>query len=100
MRHIVTLSLVFFSLTHLAKAERIETYRLLTKQYCDRHQVTNEGLSINSSQPDDPRYPFFLSSSDLTSIGLTSEIYLEKLRIRNNTIVNLTIKETPKNNSP
>jgi hypothetical protein len=99
MRHIVTLSLVFFSLTHLAKAERIEGLRLVTK-YCNSQQVNKEAASIRLNQPDDQRHPFFLSYSALSSIGLLPEKRIEKHRVNNYIIVDLTIKDQTKNNSP
>lgn len=99
MRHIVTLSLVFFSLTHLAKAERIEGLRLVTK-FCNSQQLNNEVSSERLKQVDDQRHPFFLSYSALTSIGLLPEKRIEKHRINNYIIVDLTIKEQTKNNSP
>jgi hypothetical protein len=100
MKHIVTLSLVFFSLTHLAKAERIEGMRLLTKQYCDSQQVNKEPSAVRAAQPDTPRHPFFLSYSALTAIGVQAEKPIEKHRIEQYIIVDLTIKEITKNNSP
>lgn len=99
MRHIVTLSLVFFSLTHLAKAERIEGLRLVTK-FCNSQQLNKEVSSERLKQVDDQRHPFFLSYSALTSIGLLPEKRIEKHRINNYIIVDLAIKEQTKNNSP
>ncbi|WEK19056.1 MAG: hypothetical protein P0Y49_19965 [Candidatus Pedobacter colombiensis] len=99
MRHIVTLSLVFFSLTHLAKAERIEGLRLVTK-YCNSQQVNKEASTVRLKQVDEERHPFFLSYSALSSIGLLPEQQIEKHRINNYIIVDLTIKEQTKNNSP
>lgn len=99
MRHIVTLSLVFFSLTHLAKAERVEGLRLVTK-FCSSQQVNNDASSVRLKQVDDEHHPFFLSYSALTLIGLSPEKKIEKHRINNYVIVDLTIKEQTKNNSP
>ncbi|MHA4893452.1 hypothetical protein ACXZ1K_01770 [Pedobacter sp. PWIIR3] len=100
MRHIVTLSLVFFSLTQLARAERVEGLRILTRQYCDKHQTSTPAASVNQSQPDDPRYPFFLSYSDLTVIGVATQYNPLTYCVNNQIIQDLTVKETPKNNSP
>jgi hypothetical protein len=99
MRHIVTLSLVFFSLTHLAKAERIEGLRLVTK-FCNSQQLNKEVSAERLKLADDQRHPFFLSYSALTSIGLLPEKRIEQHRINNYIIVDLTIKEQTKNNSP
>lgn len=100
MRHIVTLSLVFFSLTHLAKAERVEGLRLITEKYCNKQQTSSEQATVRSSQPDDLRYPFFLSYSALTAIGVLPESHIIKYRVHNQSISSLVIREQPKNNSP
>lgn len=100
MRHIVTLSLVFFSLTHLAKAERVEGLRLITEKYCNKQQNGTELINIDSNQADDHHYPFFLSYSDLTCIGVLPEFRIAKFRTGNQVIADLTIREKPKNNSP
>jgi hypothetical protein len=100
MRHIVTLSLVFFSLTQLARAERVEGLRILSRQYCDKQQTSTATTSFSQSQPDDPRYPFFLSYNELTIIGVAPQQCVTTYSVDNQHIVNLTIKETPKNNSP
>jgi hypothetical protein len=100
MRHIVTLSLVFFSLTHLAKAERVEGLRLITEKYCNKQQSGTELVNVRSSQPEDQHHPYFLSSSELTSIGVFPVICVAKYRSYNHAITNLTIREKPKNNSP
>lgn len=100
MRHIVTLSLVFFSLTQLARAERVEGLRILSRQYCDKHQTSTATSSFSQSQPDDPRFPFFLSYSDLTTIGVAPKELAQNYSIDNQNIADLTVSETPKNNSP
>ncbi|MGY4383662.1 hypothetical protein ACVWYN_000681 [Pedobacter sp. UYP24] len=100
MRHIVTLSLVFFSLTQLAKAERVEGLRILTRQYCDKHQSNPAAASVSQTQPDDPRYPFFMSYSDLTVIGVAAKLHPLTYYVNNQIIQDLTVKDTPKNNSP
>jgi hypothetical protein len=100
MRHIVTLSLVFFSLTHLAKAERVEGLRLITEKYCNKQQVSTEQATVRQSHPDESKYPFFLSYSALTAIGVLPEIHIIKYRADNQSISNLATREQPKNNSP
>jgi hypothetical protein len=100
MRHIVTLSLVFFSLTHLAKAERVEGLRLITEKYCNKQHSGTELVNVRSSQPDDQHHPYFLSSSELTSIGVLPVMRIAKYRSCNQSVTNLTIREKPKNNSP
>lgn len=100
MRHIVTLSLVFFSLTHLAKAERIEGLRLITEKYCNKQQAAIDQASARPDQPNDQRYPFFLSHSELTAIGVVPGICIAKYSAYNQVISDLIIREKPKNNSP
>ncbi|RZK78439.1 MAG: hypothetical protein EOO92_11125 [Pedobacter sp.] len=100
MRHIFTLSLVFFSLTHLARAERVEGLRILSRQYCDKQQTSASATSLGQSQPDDPFYPFFLSYSDLTTGGSLARPCVQLFSFENQSVVSLAVKETPKNNSP
>lgn len=100
MRHIVTLSLVFFSLTHLAKAERVEGLRILTERYCNKHQLSIDSVSVNSDQTDDQVHPFFLTYSDLSVIGFSSAVQVVRFRPFNHIIADLTIRAKPKNNSP
>jgi hypothetical protein len=100
MKHIVTLSLVFFSLTQLARAERVEGLRILSRQYCDKQQTSTTTTSFSQSQPDDPRYPFFLSYSELTTIGVAPQQVVQRYAVDNQNIADLTVRETPKNNSP
>lgn len=100
MRHIVTLSLVFFSLTQLARAERVEGLRILTRQYCDKHQTSVASASVNQNHPDDPRYPFFLSYSELTVIGVVPQNCSLTHYVGNQVIFDLNVRDTPKNNSP
>jgi hypothetical protein len=100
MRHIVTLSLVFFSLTQLARAERVEGLRILSRQYCDKQQTSTATPSFSQSHPDDPRYPFFLSYSALTTIGVAPQQRAPRYSVNNQNIADLAVKETPKNNSP
>lgn len=100
MRHIVTLSLVFFSLTHLAaKAERAESLRLVTK-FCNSQLLNKDTSTLRLKQVDDERHPFFLSYSALTSIGILPGKKIEQHQINNYVIVDLKIKAQTKNNSP
>lgn len=99
MKHIVTLSLVFFSLTHLAHAERVEGLRLLTEGYCNK-QINTESVNLAATRLQNERSPFFLSANELTLIGTLPEIKLPKYSIYNHVIADLTIRKKPKNNSP
>jgi len=101
MKHIVTISLVFFSLTHLAKAEqRVDGLRILTERYCNRQQVSTENIALGSSQVNDDKSPFFLSYSELTLIGILPEIKVANYKVRNHIVADLTIRQNAKNNSP
>ena len=100
MKHILTLSLVFFSLTQLARAERAEGLRILSRQYCDKQQTSTSSASISQSQPDDPLYPFFLTYGDLTTNGVLPRPCAQLFSFENQAVADLTVKETPKNNSP
>ena len=100
MRHLVTLSLVFFSLTHLAKAERVEGLRLVTEQYCNKQQINAQLIVAGTEHPDEPQYPFFLSNNELSIHGLVPEVRSAKYRTYNQFIADLAIREKPKNNSP
>ena len=101
MKHIVTISLVFFSLTHLAKAEqRVDGLRILTERYCNRQQVSNENIILGSTQQNDDRSPFFLSYSELTLIGIQPGIKVVAYKVLNHIVADLTIRQNAKNNSP
>lgn len=101
MRHIVTISLVFFSLTHLAKAEqRVEGLRLLTERYCNRQQVTTESVFLNAAQTDDHTSPFFLSYSELTLIGTLPALRVPNYKVVNYVVADLNTRRNAKNNSP
>ncbi len=101
MKHIVTLSLVFFSLTHLAKAEqRVEGLRLLTERYCNKQQASSEEFLQAANPSDEHQSPFFLSSSDLTLLGTSPLVTVSTYRVRNHIVADLTIRKNAKNNSP
>lgn len=100
MRHLVTISLVFFSLTHLAKAERVEDLRYLSDRYCNKQQIGTEIVSLGTAQQDHDRNPFFLSYNDLSTIGTLPETEVAKYSSPNHFIADLAIREQPRNNSP
>ncbi|RZK52370.1 MAG: hypothetical protein EOO87_15410 [Pedobacter sp.] len=101
MRHIVTISLVFFSLTHLAKAEqRVDGLRLLTERYCNRQQVTNENIYLSAAQTDDHTSPFFLSYNELTLIGTLPALKEPTYKVSNHFVAHLNTRRNAKNNSP
>lgn len=101
MRHIVTISLVFFSLTHLAKAEqKVEGLKILTERCCNRQLSGVEGVTLGSIQSDSIKFPFFLSANDLTLIGTLPEIQASAYKVLNHIVADLTIRKNAKNNSP
>ena len=101
MKHIVTISLVFFSLTHLAKAEqRVDGLRILTERYCNRLEIGNEDIVQDATQQNDNHSPFFLSYSELTLIGIQPTFKVAEYKVRNHIVANLTIRQNAKNNSP
>lgn len=100
MKHVVAISLVFFSLTHLAKAEDVGRLKLLTERYCNKTEIDSHVVNVDTNQHNDQRNPFFLSYSELTLIGLMPEIKVAKHLAHNHIVADLTIRKKPKNNSP
>ena len=99
MKHIVTISLVFFSLTHLAKAERIEGLKLIT-EFHNQQQVDSKLAVSTTSQLNEHRNPFLLSYSALSLIGILPEQQAPSYITFNHIVADLTIRKKPKNNSP
>lgn len=100
MRHLVTISLVFFSLSHLAKADRVEGTRYLTERYCAKQQTTSEQSSIRSIQDLQDLPHFILSNNQLSAIGVLSCENCIKYNVRNQPLVYSVTLENPRNNSP
>ena len=99
MKHLVTISLVFFSLTHLAKAERVEGLRILS-EYCNEHKVNVNMGSGTSTQLNDDHHPYLLSYTDLAITGTQAPSKVSKYVSTNQVIADLTIRKKPRNNSP
>ncbi|WP_316735143.1 hypothetical protein [Pedobacter aquatilis] len=99
MKHLVTISLVFFSLTHLAKAERVEGLRILN-EYCNEQNISTHTAGKASVQLNEDRNPYLLSYSRLALIGTQTPIKTAKYVNTNQVIADLTIRKKPKNNSP
>ncbi len=100
MKHLVTISLVFFSLTHLAKAERVEGVRYVTERYCAKTQAQSEQTSIRSVQDLQDLPDFLLSNNQLSIIGTLSSINCIKYRIVNQALPYSATLAHPRNNSP
>ncbi|KQS35400.1 hypothetical protein [Pedobacter sp. Leaf194] len=99
MKHLVTISLVFFSLTHLARAERVEGLRILN-EYCSEHKISVNDAGKISVQLNEERNPYLLSYTSLALIGTQTPLKIEKHVNSNQVITDLTIRKKPKNNSP
>lgn len=100
MKHFVAISLVFFSLTQLAKADRAEGLRLLTEGYCNQQQVSVQKFTQQSNPLNDEQNTYFLSSSELALIGALSETQTTKYRLQDQNVSDLIVVGKPKNNSP
>lgn len=99
MKHLVTISLVFFSLTHLAKAERVEGLRILN-EYCNEHKISVNDSCKSTVQLNEDRNPYLLSYTGLALIGTQTPLKVKKHVSSNQVITDLTIRKKPKNNSP
>ena len=99
MKHLVTISLVFFSLTHLAKAERVEGLRILNG-YCSEYKISNNATDKSSIKLNEDRNPYLLSYTSLALIGTQTLLKVKKYVSVNQVITDLTIRKIPKNNSP
>ena len=99
MKHLVTISLVFFSLTHLAKAERVEGLRILN-EYCNEHNISTNTPGKASVSTNEDHNPYLLSYTSLALIGTQSPLKIAKYVSVNQVIADLTIRKKPKNNSP
>jgi len=99
MKHLVTISLVFFSLTHLAKAERVEGLRILN-EYCNEHKISVNAAGETAVQLNEHCNPYLLSYTRLALIGAQPQLKVAKYVSVNQVIADLTIRKKPKNNSP
>ncbi|MCX2474212.1 hypothetical protein OQZ33_07705 [Pedobacter sp. MC2016-05] len=99
MKHLVTISLVFFSLTHLAKAERVEGLRILN-EYCSEHKISVNNPGKASVQLNEEHNPYLLSYTALALSGTQAPLKTVKYVCINQLISDLTIRKKPKNNSP
>jgi hypothetical protein len=92
MKHLVTISLVFFSLTHLAKAERVEGLRILN-EYCNEHNISANATDKASVQINEERNPYLLSYTRLALIGTQAQLKVAKYISVNQVISDLTIRK-------
>ncbi|HTM99614.1 MAG TPA: hypothetical protein VL088_12755 [Pedobacter sp.] len=100
MKHFVAISLVFFSLTQLAKADRAEGLRLLTEGYCSQQQVSVQKFTQQANPLNDELSTYFLTSSELALIGTRSKVLTTKYRLQDQNVSDLIVVSKPNNNSP
>ena len=100
MKHFVAISLVFFSLTQLARAERAEGLRLITEGYCNQQQVSVQKFTQCTHPSNDDQRTYFLTSSELALIGALSEAKTTKYSLQDQKVSDLIVVGKPKNNSP
>lgn len=97
MKHLFAISLVFFSLTHLAKAERMDGLKMLNERYCSEQKYGNNSIENEFNAE---RNPHFLCYNKLALIGTQPRVQVAKYFNQNQVIADLTIRKKPKNNSP
>jgi len=97
MKHLFAISLVFFSLTQLARAERVDGLRMLHEPYCSEQNVGAGNLEKGFNEQ---RNPYLLSYTKLSLMGTQPQIQVAKYVSQNQLIADLTIRKKPKNNSP
>ncbi|MCJ0742166.1 hypothetical protein [Pedobacter montanisoli] len=98
MKHLFTLSLVFFSLTHLAQAQRVESVDLSSERVCANQNATIQ--LVKAYEQTEQLNSGFLTYSDLSLSGTLFQIktcYPDFTASRLNE--NVTGRHT-KNNSP
>ncbi|SFH29897.1 hypothetical protein [Pedobacter insulae] len=100
MKHFVAISLVFFSLTQLAKADRAEGLRLITEGYCSQQQVSVQKFTQQANPLNDELSTYFLTSSELALIGTRSEIRTTRYRLQDQNVSDLIVVSKPNNKSP
>jgi hypothetical protein len=101
MKHLFTVSLVFFSLTHLAQAEqRIDSLRLVTEAYCSRQEGAVSQNLLDEHRVKDQNKHLFLSYSDLALSGVLTDEESSTLNVGSDITAYLTIRHNAKNNSP
>ena len=100
MKHFVAISLVFFSLTQLARADRAEGLRLITEGYCNQQQVATQKFTQQANSLGDQLSTYFLTSSELASIGTRCEVQTTKYSLQDQNVSDLIVVGKPNNNSP
>ena len=100
MRHLVTISLVFFSLSHLAKVDRMDAMRYMSQRYSDKQTTASTQLVVSQNQDNQDTPQLLLSNKQLSVIGVLPAPNCSKYRLENQ-ISNYSVAlEHPRNNSP
>ncbi|RZK49477.1 MAG: hypothetical protein EOO99_05660 [Pedobacter sp.] len=68
MKHFVAISIVFFSLTQLARAERADTFRVMAEAYQKQSQISVSRVLQVIADEDDAVDSYFLSAGDLAKM--------------------------------
>lgn len=101
MKNLVTISLVFFSLSHLAKIDRADTMRYMVQRNSDKHNITIEQISSNTDIQDLQDFThLFLTNNQLSAIGVRPQKNCNRFRLKNQVSTYAVTLEHPRNNSP
>lgn len=97
MKHLFTLSLVFFSLTHLAQAQRMEGVTI-TEKYCSEELA--RVASAGTEMLEENSRVQFLSSRDLSRLGILAQAGQLQRPLGTPPYLHCVCTATPQNNSP
>lgn len=102
MKHIVAISIVFFSLTQLqlVKAERAEGLRLFAEGLYQQQNTSSQQKLLQNHPSQEDQNAYFLSSDELSRLGISAPSRVSKPLVKNQKIGSLTPIGTPSNNSP
>lgn len=98
MKHLITFSLVFFSLSHLAQAHRAEMGDVLNARYCDDKAGNQRAVQTKEfkKQP----IPGLLNQGELSLIGMLPSQRIKTIVGHRHVSINLTLRHHPRNNIP
>lgn len=100
MKHFVAISLVFFSLTQLARVERTEALKLFAEGYCvQQQQGKSSSVQVLQKENDAPA-PHLLSAGELALIAVISEAKTAKYNLHDENADDCVVIAKPKNKSP
>lgn len=99
MKHFVAISLVFFSLTQLARVERAEAFRLMTEGY-SQQEVTLQNYEENLNVAQQVLKTRFLSADALALVGMRPVSQGHAYALCDQHVSDLFVIREPNNNSP